>query len=168
MISDWATKPPFTFTSLLCTYKCMYDQCVYATNDEENWKAHMIQHLDLIDALEKQRSDIFTERSKLRFLKFRECSYCTYEPRRNYQLKEHITEEHRGSRFQCSFCFYRAFELDYMTLHNDKFHNDESTREILLVREHQEDNSEWYPILSEACDNNVAKIKCCQGKSITK
>lgn len=161
---DYAKKLDINVISQFALFKCMHDPCLFACDSEDTWKIHMEQHSNLID--------ILNEKSKLQpdykneLLKFCECPYCGYEPKRNKNIKcrsldavcRHMEMEHLRNIIQCKHCYYRTNEIDNIIYHMERYHSG-CDREILLygVRRDFQDND-----LEEMkqCDQNITRIKC--------
>lgn len=163
IFGDYATKSRIHLVTQFGLYKCMLNDCLFATDHEEKWKTHMEQHLKLIDVLKDNNR--LTNEIRSEYIKFRECPYCIADLPSNFAVIDHIEEEHRRSIFQCKYCFYRTNEMDNIILHHQSFHDDEKS-DILVIddnrnREYEDKDKE---ILEQGCDQYVKKFKC--GKKI--
>lgn len=172
---DYAKKPNINMISQFALYKCMYEQCIFATNSEQHWKAHTDMHCQYIEYFKKkinEKMQIGLNRTlRERLIKFRECPYCDFQAKADTQFVNHMNEEHRKSIFQCGHCFYRSIEMDNMVLHNQEHHlnvTDPSLpgrNEILVCCEKREFDQHNEEVLGELSDQYVQKIKCGQGKN---
>lgn len=164
IFGDYARKLDINTITQFAFYKCMHGACLFACNTEENWKIHMEQHSNLIDLLGEQVKKNSNDKNEL--LKFCECPYCGYEPKRNKNIEcrsldaicRHMEMEHLRNTIQCAHCYYRTNEMDNIVLHMEKYHPN-CDREILLHgmrREFQDSDLEEL----KQCDRNVTRIKC--------
>lgn len=140
-------------------YKCMHENCMFATDSEKDWQMHMQVHHQLIGYFERHNLLDKLKRDKL--IRFRQCAYCDFQANTDQQYLIHIEEEHQRSIFQCMCCFYRTIEIDNMVLHMKANHPD--THEILLCGESRRFNQQDEEILALDCDAHVDKIACKQG-----
>lgn len=162
MEEDYAKKPVVHLLSQFALYKCMHQQCAFATNDDTKWKQHIEKHFDLLDVLTV--NNFITKEIRERHNSFRECPYCGKFSKSNYEFNIHIDESHRSSAFQCYHCFYRTNEMDNIVIHYEKFHNDKS-RMVLLCNERREVEDKDYDLLENYCGQNIKKFACGQGKN---
>lgn len=157
-----ARKPCIDTIIQFALYKCMFGKCFYATNSMEFFRKHMEMHDQVIDHFKYKNFLDNQIRDKL--IKFRECAYCHYASKANYQLIEHMENVHRRCIFQCPQCFYRTIEVDNMLLHQKTYHpTDENV--ILLCGEKRAFQKQDVEILEKA-EQHVKKIICGQGKSM--
>lgn len=139
----------------------MHPKCLYATDNPQNWEIHMAKHIDMIDVLDKRLN--MDKEIRSTHIKYRECPYCQYEAKANFQTIAHMEQTHCRSAFQCEHCFYRSIEMDNMISHYEMHHKDKS-RKILLCNDEVEFQQSDEEQLKSYCDQNVEKIKCGQGK----
>lgn len=161
MDGDYGRKLCINEICQFALYKCMHEQCIFATNSMKNWQVHMNVHCQLIDYFKQRDSLEKLTRNKL--IKFRECPYCHFEAKADHQMLRHMEEEHRRSIFQCANCFYRTIEMDNMVLHMQSYHPG-AKKEILLCGDTREFLQQDEEILSQDCDSYVKRIECGQGK----
>lgn len=164
MEGDYAKKPILTLYTQFSQYKCMHMKCIFATDDEEQWKKHMMKHLDIIDVLTKHGM-IKKDEGRMH-IGFRECAYCYAEAQSNLGFCQHMDITHRTSAYQCIHCFYRTNEMDNIVLHYETFHNDKSPEEfgrVLLCNEQQEIEDKDYDLIANDCGKNVKTFICGQG-----
>lgn len=157
---DYAKKLDINPITQFALYKCMHDTCLFACNSENDWKIHMEQHHNLIDALTD--FNLLNKDNRQQLLKFRECSYCGSEPHTGHQVCRHMEMEHRRNIFQCAHCYYRAIEIDHIIWHMEECHAD-SDREILLCGLQHEFQQEDEDALQNGCQQYITKIKCNLG-----
>lgn len=161
---DYARKLNINVITQFSLYKCMHDACLFACDSEENWRVHMEQHSNLIDILgveQKLKSEY-----KEQLLKFCECPYCGYEPKRknNTQCRSldavcrHMEMEHLRNTIQCAHCYYRTNEMDNIIFHMEKYHRDRK-RDILLYSRRREFQDSDLEELKQ-CDQHITGIKC--------
>lgn len=143
-------------------YKCMHEDCIYATNSMENWFVHMKMHLQVLDYFQKHNALRKCHREKI--IKFRECPYCGYEAKTNQDIIIHMEEEHRRAIFQCSLCFYRTIEIDNLILHMNSYHTASGRKDIYVCGDQRQFEQQDEDILEQDIESNVAKIVCGQGK----
>lgn len=161
---DYGRKPAINVITQFALYKCMHEQCIFATNKLEQWLVHMTVHIQLIDFFKKQ--EVLDKSTRSRLIKFRECSYCGYEAKANHDVVRHLEEEHHRSIFQCSLCFYRTIEYDNMMLHMNTYHPaNGGQQEVYLCGDTLEFNQQDDETLDQDVENNVEKMKCGQGKA---
>lgn len=141
-------------------YKCMYENCIYATNSKTNWQMHMAVHGQLIDFFKSKGTLEKNVRDKL--IKYRECPYCCFMAKADHQVVRHMEEDHRSSIFQCAMCYYRTIEMDNMVLHMQDYHPN-ATKEVLLCGETREFVQQDEEILNQDCEI-VKKTPCGQGE----
>lgn len=139
-------------------YKCMNQWCTYATDSKENWKIHMDEHIFLLFELMRMeliggKDDVY----QVKLAKFHVCHYCGDDSE-----TEHMETEHRGSIFQCSYCFYRTIEIDNLILHMEKYHSN-ADRGVLLYKIDREFQPKDEAEIINGCKKNVTKIKCAIG-----
>lgn len=159
---DLAEKPILHYASQLALFKCMQTRCLFATDDENEWKLHMFQHMKLIDVLNKKissNSGSLAKRLLQKFNKFLECPYCPTTLRSHVQITNHIEEEHRRSILQCMFCNYRTIEMDNIALHYGQYHAEEK-QEVLISDGRRELKDQDEEMLSYGHYQYVKKIKC--------
>lgn len=156
---DYATKSQLHLVTQFGLYKCMHNDCLFSTDNEEKWKIHMEQHLKLMDVLKD--NDRLSNKIRCEHIKFRECPYCIADLPSNFAVIDHIEEEHRRSIFQCKYCFYRTIEMDNMILHHQSFHDDKKPDVLVLDanrnREYEDKDKE---ILEQGCDQYVETFEC--------
>lgn len=152
---DNAKKPLLHAITQFALYKCMHDECIFATDCQDAWKSHMNRHIE--------------ENGKLRkygalgkdMIKYRECSYCGKYEKNLPKAIHHMETEHRRSILQCAHCFYRTNEMGNIEIHYGKFHQNRS-REVLLCDQmggFKEYNHEFH---RKCLERNVKKMKCGQ------
>lgn len=154
---DHAKKPMMSIITQFALFKCMHDKCIFSTDSEEQWSAHIIDHLKLIDTL--QVKNMLTNEIRMEQNKYRECPYCIINRHKDHQITAHIETEHRRSIFQCVFCYYRTIEIENIVSHHNEFHANEP-KEVLLCgeqREFEHDNGK--EILWEG-EQYMEKFKC--------
>lgn len=155
--ADYANKAIRSIITQFALFKCMHDKCNFATNSDELWSLHMVEHLKLIDILQKNK--MLTNEIRSEQNKFRECPYCIIDRHRDYHVTAHIETEHRRSIFQCSFCYYRSIEIENIFLHYNEFHANEP-KEILLCGEQREfEHDNGNDILWEG-EQYIEQFKC--------
>lgn len=171
-LEDYAKKPNINVITQFALYKCMHDVCLFACDSEENWKAHMDEHLNLIDLLATK--NLLNRNYRAELTKFRECPYCgsesncgnaTNNKKRFDQVCRHIEMEHRRNTMQCAYCFFRTIEMDHMVWHMEKYHAT-CDREILLYGIHRDFQDSDLEILNEGCSQYITEIKCNLGELI--
>lgn len=134
-MNDYVAKPSLSSITQFALFKCMHIDCIFSTDREDIWTAHMIDHIKLIDTF--QANKMLTTTIRNNQIKFRECPYCPAAMKSHYGVTWHIEEEHRRSIFQCMHCFYRTIEIDSIVLHYNEFHANER-REVLMTGEQRE------------------------------
>lgn len=95
---------------LAALYKCMASTCSFFTCDKQLFNQHLARHAT--SQPEDRRN-------------FMMCPYCNREFEKdplNF-LAEHIESVHGSDCFQCSYCFFRAFnDFHVFVQHQDSFH----------------------------------------------
>lgn len=169
-LEDYAKKPEINVITQFALYKCMHDVCLFACDSEENWKAHMDEHLNLIDFLGTK--SLLDRNYRTELTKFRECPYCgsesncgnaTNNKKRFDQVCRHMEMEHRRNTMQCAYCFFRTIEMDHMVWHMEKYHAT-CALEILLYGIHRDFQDSDLEILNEGCSQYITEIKCNLGE----
>lgn len=145
-------------TSQFAFYKCMVEECYYATNSSELFQQHMEAHDQEIDYYTR----LLDYETRENLIGFRECAYCGLKAEANAQLIEHMKNVHRRCIYQCPHCFYRCIEIDIMLLHLETYHP-ASNAAILLCGQEREFQQHDDDILKNA-DEKVVKIRCGQGQ----
>lgn len=135
MDEDYACKSMMGIITQFALFKCMHNNCIFSTNCDESWTEHMVEHLKLIETLDKK--GLLNKNCRNEQIKFRECPYCNSALKSNYQVTAHIEFEHQTSIFQCAFCYYRSIEMDSIILHYDCEHPGKK-QEVLLCGENRE------------------------------
>lgn len=153
--SDYATKPSMCLITQFALFKCMHANCIFSTDDEDIWTAHMVDHIKLMDVFTEH--GMLTNEVRCNQIKFRECPYCPTEAGSNPETTWHI-EEHRRSIFQCAYCFYRTIEMDCMVLHYSQNHATER-REILMTADAREFGQKEEEALAEG-EQYVEQFQC--------
>lgn len=160
---DYGRKPSINVITQFALYKCMHEKCIFATNSLEQWFIHMTVHIQLIDYFKNRNALDKNTRNQL--IKFRECSYCGYEAKSNFDVLRHLEEEHHRSIFQCSLCFYRTIEDHNMLLHLKACHPAINGQvEVYMCGFQREFNQQDDETLDQDVENNVKKMQCGQGK----
>lgn len=150
-------RKPLNIIAQYALFKCMHRECFFATDSEEKWTSHMVEHLKLIDILSQKKWLSNETRSK--HIQFRECPYCDTGSKANYQVTAHIESEHRRCIFQCAFCYFRSVEIDGIVLHYDIFHHEE-VQEVLVCGENCEYEYTLDDIFWECEQQYFQKINC--------
>ncbi|XP_031636434.1 uncharacterized protein LOC116349232 isoform X2 [Contarinia nasturtii] len=158
---DYAKKPRINLLTQFALYKCMQERCIFATDDEDKWTAHMKMHINWIDVLTKKLGKNFTKNLRDKYIGFRDCSYCGEISKSDIYFLQHMNERHRFSAFQCSYCFYRTNELDNVVLHYERLHKDKDAN-VLLCSEQREMEDKDYDLLENDCTENIKKFMCGQ------
>lgn len=127
---DNASKLSMSFITQFALFKCMHENCIFSTNNENDWIQHIDDHIKFIDVLAK-RYGLTNDDLRNHQIRFRECAYCPAKKESNDGITWHIAEEHDRSIFQCAYCFYRTIEIDCIALHCDVFHAKDS--QIILM-----------------------------------
>lgn len=96
-------KPIIDIMTQFALYKCMHPDCVYATDNEQHWETHMKKHIQMIDVLTKHLPTL-ANANRSKHIKFRECSYCTYMAKADFQVIAHMAR-HRRNAFQVCFSY---------------------------------------------------------------
>lgn len=165
ILGDYAKKRSINTMMQYALYKCMYDWCMYATNSETDWQAHMDRHLQLMDVITKKK--LLTNEYRSQLIKFRECCYCGSEAQDKkhsaHQVCHHMEMQHSRNTLQCAFCFYRTVETDNMVSHME-VHHPKANHEILVYGIHREFQQKDEEILQDGCEQYIKKIICSQGK----
>lgn len=95
---------------------------------QDHFNEHYI-HIDI--ALKRGQSTFIHE-------KYLNCPYCCLGPVKSaYDLFYHMEKTHSRCTYQCSQCFYRCIEMDYIVLHYEKFHPN-NEKEVYIVNNVQE------------------------------
>lgn len=162
---DYAKKSVINIISQFALYKCMHAHCIFATDDSEIWERHMEKHQQLIDVCQNElyRGNL-TKVRRDELIKFRECAYCSELPKTQFQVMQHMGEDHRQSILQCTYCYYRTIETDNIVHHYETCHPEEA-KEILMCGESREYNRRDEDIRNE-CEQYVDKIVCGQGNKL--
>lgn len=154
---DYVTKPSMCLITQFALYKCMHASCVFSTDSSDIWKAHMNDHIKLIDVFDKHA--LLNNEVRDHQIKFRDCPYCPTQLGSNPECLSHIEDEHRNSIFQCAFCFYRTIEMDNMKLHYNQFHDSENDPKVLLTDFHRDFSQKDEETLAEG-DQYTDEIDC--------
>lgn len=102
---------------LAALYKCMGSTCSFFTSVKNVFEQHLNFHE------KKQIAD------RLNYLK---CSYCNFASDAIGELTRHIITIHAYDKFQCRYCFYRAYSNFHVFYqHHRSFHSNEAMRNII-------------------------------------
>lgn len=143
---DYAAKPSLALITQFALYKCMHTNCIFSTDDDDHWAAHMVDHIKFMDVLDA--NGWLTNSVRSDQIKFRECPYCPAEFGSNCEISDHIEDQHRRSIFQCAYCYYRTIEMDCIVMHYNQFHTDEHP-EILMTGDSREFGQKEQEVLGE-------------------
>lgn len=116
-------------TSLVALYKCMATDCIFTTNDRNIMEKHLSSHEDFLTK-PATSSCIDVNNDQYSWL---ECCYCDETLGSCELLISHIEKEHGTSIFQCAYCFYRSANIEFMTIHANKYHSIERTKHLCGV-----------------------------------
>lgn len=159
--SDYAKKPRISLFTQYTLYKCMHDECVFATDDPDRFEEHMKKHWDFIDVIQHRIG--INKHIRTKHNHFKECPYCNSEFPTNPEFLNHMNIYHRFSPFQCVKCFYRTHEMDNIVLHYEEFHP-KIHKDVLLCHEQREVDEKDFEQIEEYCVENIKKFVCGQGK----
>lgn len=129
-------------------FKCMSVGCSFYTNDDDLFRTHLALHM------KHQGADIKN---------FSQCSYCPFSAQSCAQLVEHVVNEHGSDRYQCSYCFFRSYDLQIDT-HQKLYH---AVKKFNIIKCHQtvmKSSSKELEAVWENCQTNLPGMSC-MGKS---
>jgi hypothetical protein len=101
---------------LAALFKCMDFDCSFYSSSTDIFEKHLQLH---------EAQGDFT-RSYLN------CAYCTTKEKTIHDLVVHIRESHGDSRYQCHYCFFRAFSEFQVTSNHHKYCH--HTKQRLVIR----------------------------------
>lgn len=108
--ADAQVKMIEDYSCLAALYKCMGSSCSFFTSNRHLFR----QHIELHKSANSIDCDHY----------FLHCAYCSYSSATSDQLIIHINAQHGYDRFQCSYCFYRAYnDFHVFVQHHNKYHN---------------------------------------------
>lgn len=145
--------------ALFALYKCMASDCVFTTASAESMAHHLWLH-------EKYYKPAIKNEIK----DYLECAYCSAFIETSADLMAHIDATHSNSIFQCQYCFYRSADAYAVSVHLQKYHEDEER--ILLVSSDQFDpastETHLLDIMANTCDD-IIPIDCkdCTDSKLT-
>lgn len=102
---------------LAALYKCMGSTCSFFTSVKNVFEQHLNFHE------KRQIAD------RLNYLM---CSYCNFVSDSIGELTQHVITAHAYDKFQCRYCFYRAYSNFHVFYqHHRSFHKNEAMRSII-------------------------------------
>lgn len=89
------------FEKILHLFKCMGYKCSYATTSADQFCEHFSSH----------------QAESTQEIGFKKCACCYEVFEDGRSLADHILNSHSYCSFLCGYCFYRALDKRYMTIH---------------------------------------------------
>lgn len=106
IVKKWPS-PIIPQSVLVAKFKCMDQQCSFTTQNANNFKMHLDNHV---------------EKSSVVSANYLSCSYCDTTEASPIDLIRHICDSHKYDNFQCKFCFYRSCANFNVLTHQKNFH----------------------------------------------
>lgn len=82
--------------SIVMFFKCMEASCDFCTDEEDQFKNHLLGHIN-------------TEN---------QCCYCNTVASTEAEVVKHMVAVHGSCKFQCAMCFYRSQTLTHIRVHS--------------------------------------------------
>lgn len=101
---------------LAALFKCMGSTCSYFTSDKSLFTLHLQLHFL------HQKNDKFY---------FLSCAYCENTASTVAGLISHIMSHHAYDKFQCAYCFYRAYS-DFQVFHHHQIAYHKNKKKLLI------------------------------------
>lgn len=108
-------KPPEVYLIMTAAkklrhlFKCMDKLCSFSCHSPKKFEVHCAYHLSAGTTTGKE-------------LDWRSCVYCSDVYNTPQELCNHIVDEHSHSIYQCAYCFYRAYSISNVVLHQNLNH----------------------------------------------
>lgn len=122
---------------LFSFYKCMVDDCCFATSDENLAKLHFNNHK----------------------ISNYECCYCDSSFKNGNDLLEHMQSLHDNCAWQCAYCFYRSCAAFNVVTHQSHYHSSRQTK-ILSCNGHQAHAANDLSIINLSKEKYVPPLVC--------
>ncbi|XP_058170114.1 PR domain zinc finger protein 15-like [Anopheles ziemanni] len=124
--------------SLVDLYKCMGTRCYFTTNESVMMVIHLYTH-------GLQHDSLF-------------CAYCSYcETNNPESLVKHIEDVHTVGKYQCRFCFYRAFDAGNAVHHQYLHHKGFSNMKHTIITLHEDKTPPNIDYTNEAKSSSAKK-----------
>lgn len=124
-----SAKAKLRWDTQLALHKCMHLTCIFSTNDASKMREHIASHLKMTESTIALK--LLTKEKRKMLAGYSECAYCD-DDNVHSTIVNHTIKNHSNSIFQCTNCFYRTIELANLISHNERFHKDSVSRQILV------------------------------------
>lgn len=131
------------YNCLAALYKCMGSSCSFFTSSKVLFHKHLDYH----------QNDPNSDQN------FKFCAYCKFSTDTSSELVAHIELTHGYDRFQCAYCFYRAYSDFYVFHHHHNAHHIPLEKTIIQCEDFEKRTPINTPI-KKFISTNVPPLKC--------